>query len=64
MGAGVGIAAVALIDAVNGGELLGGQAALLLRGIAVLMLAAGLLAAIGPARKSLRIEPIPAVREE
>ncbi|MQA89912.1 MAG: FtsX-like permease family protein [Gemmatimonas sp.] len=44
--------------------LTGRQAAVLLVGVAVLMLTVGLLAAAGPARRGLRIQPMEALREE
>jgi predicted permease len=66
LGAGlaVGLAAAALLDGLAGGELLAGKGAVLLPGVAVLMLTVGLLAALGPARRGLRIQPMEALREE
>jgi len=43
---------------------MGGEGAVLLPGVAALMLAVVLLAAIGPARRGLRIQPMEALRAE
>jgi predicted permease len=63
LGVVVGISAALLIDWLGGGEMLGGAGALLLTAISALMLIAGLLASIGPARRGLRLEPTQALRE-
>jgi len=60
----VGLAAAALLDGATGGELLGGESAVLLPTVAALMMAAGLLAGVGPARRGLRIQPTEALRAE
>jgi putative ABC transport system permease protein len=60
--AGVGI--TGLLELATGGEVMGGQGYLLLPGVALLMTAVGLLAAWGPARRGLRIQPMEALREE
>ncbi len=66
LGAGlaVGLALAALLDGMTRGELLAGKGAVLLPAVAALMLAVGLLAALGPARRGLRIQPMEALREE
>jgi hypothetical protein len=56
--------AAAVLDRAAGGELLGGKAAVLLTAVAALMLGAGLLAALGPARRGLRVQPMEALRAE
>lgn len=64
------LAAGAVVGAMLGGSvILGGgyplgRAAALLLGVAMLMLSVGLLAAMGPARRGLRIQPMEALREE
>jgi ABC-type antimicrobial peptide transport system permease subunit len=51
-------------DSVSGGELLQHRAAVVLPLVALAMTAVGVLAALGPARRGLRIQPIEALREE
>jgi ABC-type antimicrobial peptide transport system permease subunit len=59
-----------LVGSVLGGTLLhlsghaAVEAAIFLGGVVVLMVLAGLLAAVGPARRGLRIEPVEALSEE
>jgi predicted permease len=60
----VGLGAAVLLDHAAGGELLGGTGAVLLPTVAVLMLGVGLLAALGPARRGLRIQPVEALRAD
>lgn len=60
----VGAAAAAMVDRLTGGELMGGQGAILLPGVSMLMLVVGLLAAVGPARRGLRIQPTEALRAD
>ncbi|HEX8693039.1 MAG TPA: ABC transporter permease [Longimicrobium sp.] len=62
-GVAVGIAAAALLERLSGGGVLNGRGAVLLPVVAALMMAVGLFAAVGPARRSLRIEPTEALRE-
>ena len=59
-----GIGAAALLDQATGGELLGGTGAVLLPAVAILMLGVGLLAALGPARRGLRVQPTEALRAD
>jgi hypothetical protein len=59
----VGALAAALLDRLTGGELGGGEGAILLPAVSALMMAVGLLAAVGPARRGLSIQPTEALRE-
>ena len=47
-----------------GGLIMRGNAAVVLPVVALVMMAVGFLAALGPARRSLRIEPTEALREQ
>lgn len=60
----VGIGAAALLDRATGGELLGGTGAALLPAVVLLMLGIGLLAALGPALRGLRVQPVEALRAD
>lgn len=64
IGVAVGLAVAALVDGATGGELLAGRVSLLLPAVAVFMMAVGLLAALGPARRGLRVEPTEALRAD
>lgn len=64
LGVSVGIGVALLLELATEGELLGGRAAVLLPAFAVLMGVTGLLAAFGPARRGLRIQPSEALRAE
>ena len=44
--------------------MMGGKALVLLPGVVVVMCAVGLLAAVGPARRGLAVQPTEALREE
>lgn len=59
----VGVAAAALVDRFSGGDVMGGRAAVLLPAFAAAMVVVALLAALGPARRGLRIQPMEALRE-
>ena len=65
LGTGVLIGALAAlgVDAAARGMLLDGQAGALIPLVAVIMTTVGLLAAWGPARRGLRIQPTDALRE-
>ena len=64
IGLAVGVAAAGLLDVSTGGEMMGGAGMVLLPAVAVIMSVVGLLAAFGPARRGLRIQPMEALREE
>ena len=64
LGLGIGIATAALIERLSGGELMGGMGMVLLPVFGVLMAIVAVLAAVGPARRGLKIEPIEALRAE
>jgi len=63
-GAALGVALGAALDKASGGELMRGNAAVVLPVVALFMMAMGFLAAFGPARRSLRIQPTDALREQ
>lgn len=64
VGLAVGISAAALLDGLAGGELMGGRAGILLPTFGGIMALVALLAALGPARRGLRIEPTEALRAD
>ena len=60
----LGIGGAAVVERLTGGELLGGRAAILLPTFGVIMVVVAMLAALGPARRGLRIQPTEALRAE
>ncbi|HEX6057713.1 MAG TPA: ABC transporter permease [Gemmatimonadaceae bacterium] len=64
LGLALGVGAAALFEGASGGELLGGRGTVLLPAFALLMTIVALLAALGPARRGLAIEPTEALRAE
>jgi ABC-type antimicrobial peptide transport system permease subunit len=60
----VGLAMAVGLDLAAGGELMAGTGLLLVPGTAAFMLVVGLLAAAGPARRGLRVQPTEALRAE
>lgn len=60
----IGLAFTGLVDGATGGEMLRGNAIWLLPAVAVLMMTIGALAALGPARKGLMIQPTEALKAE
>ena len=62
VGAGLGAAAAAVLE--SGNNLMRDNGAVVLPIVALFMMAEGFVAAIGPARRGLRIEPTEALREE
>jgi hypothetical protein len=61
---GPGVLAALLLDRLVEGDFMGGQEAVLLPAVAALMTAVGLLAALGPARRGLRVQPTEALKEQ
>lgn len=64
MGVAAGLIIATAAEWVTGGSVMGGRASFVLPAVAALMLAVGLLAALGPARRGLAVEPTEALREE
>ena len=64
LGAVVGVAVAGLFEAATEGGLMQGHGAVVLPIVAIFMVAVGLLAAAGPARRGLRIQPTEALRQE
>jgi ABC-type antimicrobial peptide transport system permease subunit len=62
LGAAIGMIAAAALE--RGNNLLQGNAPVVLPLVALFMMAVGFVAALGPARRGLRIEPTEALREE
>jgi len=63
-GAAFGAALVISWEIGSGGVIMRGHAAVALPGVALVIIVVGFLATLGPARRSLRIEPTEALREE
>ena len=63
-GAAVGLLGALALDQIIEGEMFQGQGAVLLPTVTFVMAMVGALAALGPARRGLRIQPIDALREE
>ena len=64
IGIALGLIAAGSLDFVAEGDALAGRSAILLPAVALLMLIVGLLAALGPARRGLRIQPTEALKSE
>ena len=64
LGLAVGVALTVSLDRLSGGELMSGQQHVLVPVVAALVIAAGLLATAGPARRALRVQPMEALRQE
>jgi hypothetical protein len=64
IGASFGVATAVALELLTDGELMRGNGTVVLPIVAALMMLVGLLAAVGPARRGLRIHPIEALREE
>jgi predicted permease len=63
-GAAVGGLAAVAVEHLSGGEMMQGHGAFILPVVAIGMTCVGLLAALGPARRGLQIQPTEALREE
>jgi ABC-type antimicrobial peptide transport system permease subunit len=64
MGAAAGMIGAIALEQLLEGEMFQGHGAVILPLVAVLMTVVGLLAAVGPARRGLRVDPTAALREE
>jgi putative ABC transport system permease protein len=64
LGVAIGLALSLVVDRLTGGDLLGGKGLALVPVIAAFMAVVGLLAAAGPARRGLRVQPTEALRGE
>ncbi|HEX8273221.1 MAG TPA: ABC transporter permease [Longimicrobiaceae bacterium] len=64
LGLAAGIAVATLLEGLTGGGLMDGRGAVILPALAAAMAAVGLLAALGPARRGLRIQPTEALRAD
>ncbi|MGH7481951.1 MAG: ABC transporter permease [Longimicrobiales bacterium] len=63
LGVVVGTGLMALLDSATDGEMTDGRGAIMLLGVAAFMMAVGIIATIGPARRGLRIQPTEALKE-
>jgi putative ABC transport system permease protein len=63
-GIAAGLAVAVLLEYLSGGSVMDGHGLIVLPSVAALMLIVGLLAALGPARRGLRIDPVEALREQ
>jgi len=63
-GLAAGLVVATSIDGLTGGELTGGKGRVLLPAFGVIMVVVALLAAAGPARRGLRVQPTEALRAE
>ncbi|HKG90801.1 MAG TPA: ABC transporter permease [Gemmatimonadaceae bacterium] len=64
LGVGIGLGAAVAVERLSGGEMMNGTGLLLVPGTAAFMLVVGLLAAAGPARRGLSVQPTEALRAE
>jgi putative ABC transport system permease protein len=63
-GVGVGMIVAIVADSLRGGELMGVEGRVLAPAMAIVMILVGLLAAAGPARRGLTLQPTQALRDE
>jgi putative ABC transport system permease protein len=64
LGGAVGIAAAVALNLAMDGSVFHGRSILLVPAVCLLMMAVGMLAALGPARRGLRIHPMEALRDQ
>jgi hypothetical protein len=64
LGVALGSTVAVVLDRASDGEIMGGRAVALVPIVAATMIVVGLLAALGPARRGLRVQPTEALREE
>jgi hypothetical protein len=64
IGAALGAASATMLEKTSGDDLMRGNAAIVLPAMALFMMGVGFLAALGPARRCLGIEPTEALREQ
>jgi putative effector of murein hydrolase LrgA (UPF0299 family) len=64
LGLGIGVGIAIAIDRASGGSLMSGAGLLFVPSTVALMLVVGLIAAAGPARRGLRVQPTEALRSE
>jgi predicted permease len=64
LGLAVGVVAATLLEGLTDGGLMDGRGAVILPALATVMAVVGLLAALGPARRGLRIQPTEALRAD
>jgi ABC-type lipoprotein release transport system permease subunit len=64
VGVAIGLLVSLVLERYSGGEMMGGRALVVVPGIAAFMAVVGLLAAAGPARRGLRVQPIEVIRAE
>ena len=64
VGVGLGLTMAVGVDLAAGGVLMGGSGLLLVPGTALFMLVVGIVAAAGPARRGLNVQPTEALRAD
>ena len=62
LGVAIGLLVALMLERYSAGEMMGGRALVVVPGIAVFMVIVGLIAAAGPARRGLRVQPTEALR--
>ena len=64
VGAAIGVSVASLLELASNGDFMNGQGQVVLPMVALFMMSMGLVAAWGPARRGLRIQPIETLRAE